>query len=584
MKDELVNFIGLSCTGHDNALCIVDSFGEVVFCEATERYLQNKRSYNSPPDDINRISALIEKYCDPNAALVVSKSWSDETKAKFQRERELFATRFSESKDQSYYFSHYILDFIENTVQNSGPQIDYRCGAGSGRSLAFKNFEHHLTHAAAACYSSPFDQCVCVIVDALGECRTTSVYSFENGLITELSATETEGNLFKSLGMFYGNLCEACGFNSWAGEEWKVMGLAAYGKFDEEIYNCLCSLIKVDGLDLICPESESDMLKELSSFSRKEGQSPLAVADLAYTGQQVFGELMTQLLTNAHGLGISDNLVLGGGCALNSSYNGQALSDTPFKQLHVAPAPGDDGNALGAALLAYHHYSDFTPDHQKTTILSPYLGSTMSADQLEKCKLYSGLPFFIADDSSLISGTASALADGMIVGWVQGQAEFGPRALGNRSLLADPRESSVKDRINSQVKFREEFRPFAPSILAEYGDDYFEDFQLSPYMERTLLFRPEVRSIVPGVVHEDGTGRLQTVTAQINERYYNLLSSFHEITGVPILLNTSFNVMGKPIVHFVEDVLSVFLTSRIDLAVIENTIFAKSENSLKHFQ
>ena len=178
-------------------------------------------------------------------------------------------------------------------------------------------------------------------------------------------------------------------------------------------------------------------------------------------------------------------------------------------------------------------------------------------------------------DEEIIQCAAESLADGKIIGWVQGRAEFGPRALGNRSILADPRYPDMKDKINDSVKFREEFRPFAPSILHEYGDEYFENYQFTPYMERTLNFRPEVRDKVPAVVHENGSGRLQSVTAELNPKYYALISELFRLTGVPIVLNTSLNVMGKPIVHSVEDAISLFYTSGLDALVVEDVFIEK---------
>jgi carbamoyltransferase len=206
---------------------------------------------------------------------------------------------------------------------------------------------------------------------------------------------------------------------------------------------------------------------------------------------------------------------------------------------------------------------------------SPYLGSEMSADTLEKVRQFGPVRQQRLDFDEVCRRTAAALADGKLVGWVQGRAEFGPRALGNRSILADARYPDMKDKINARVKFREAFRPFAPSILDGHGAEYFVDYQDSPYMERTLRFREEVKSTVPAVVHEDGTGRLQTVTEELNPRFHRLIEEFRRITTVPLVLNTSFNVMGKPIIQTVEDALSVFYTSGLDLLVIDDTIIEK---------
>ncbi len=240
--------------------------------------------------------------------------------------------------------------------------------------------------------------------------------------------------------------------------------------------------------------------------------------------------------------------------------------------LHVPMAPGDDGNAIGAALLAWQ--ADH-PERHVPKFRSPYLGSQPNAATLARLQTHGVAPCLIAETpDQLADAVATELAGGAIVGWMQGRAEFGSRALGNRSILADPRPSGIRDRLNASVKFREEFRPFAPSILHEFGPEYFENYTASPYMERTLRWR--AGRAPAGVHHADGTGRLQSVTRDANPLFHTLLSAFHRKTGLPILLNTSFNVMGRPMVHDVEDALGVFYTSDLDLLVIGNTVFRKT--------
>jgi carbamoyltransferase len=208
--------------------------------------------------------------------------------------------------------------------------------------------------------------------------------------------------------------------------------------------------------------------------------------------------------------------------------------------------------------------------------MSPYLGTMIDIPKLEKILGFGGIRFKkAADETAVCREAAELLAEGNIIGWVQGRAEFGPRALGNRSILTDPRPADMKDKINKRVKFREVYRPLAPSILHEFGDEYFEDYQESPYMERTLVFRKEVRDKVPAVVHENGTGRLQTVKAEWNPLYHRLIRSFYEKTGIPLVLNTSFNVMGKPIMHSVEDAITVLYTTGLDYLIIGNYILYK---------
>ena len=597
------NYIGLACTGHDNAIAIINSAGELVFAEASERYLQNKRAINSPPDDMIHIESLINTYCEQGAELIVAKTWSDQSSDTFSKEGALAKQRFEkyiEPEGPKQFLAvnadiyQYVMDLVGNNIRNTGQHLKFRCDTSLQRKVTFIAFDHHLTHAATACYTSPFEEAICVIVDGFGEGASNGIYHYVDGELRTIGVNTMEGNIEKSIGVFYGTLCGLCGFDLWRGEEWKVMGLAPYGKFNPEIHRLLRQRIRVDGLNLECPEQGNEALEALLSYARTPEQSAIDVADLAFTGQQVFCELMTELLSNAGDLGISDNLVLGGGCALNSAYSGKILQQTNFNQLHIFSAPGDDGNAVGAAYLAYRRdYPNAkipskcdgaaSSNPEIPYFQSPYLGSEMSEDTLAKIAKYSGLT--ITEDSmkTISQQTAELLAEGYIVGWVQGRAEFGPRALGNRSILADPRFASMKDKINLRVKFREEFRPFAPSILHEYGDQYFVDYQESPYMERTLYFRDEVKDKIAAVLHEDGTGRLQTVKQEWNPLYFELIENFKEITGVPVLLNTSFNVMGKPIIHSVEDALAVFHTSGLDVLVIGNRMIKKNDDfSFKH--
>ena len=583
------NYIGLACTGHDNALAIVDSRGEVVFAEATERYLQNKRAISALPDDLVRIGKLMNTYCDKGADIVIAKSWSDDALDVLGSEhdemgeyitllesREITpASQFTLERLQDY---RHILDFFKANVEQAGMHIRHVASTGFGvaerRKVEERKYNHHLTHAANACYSSPYQEAAVAIIDGFGEGTSCSFYKYENGKIIDVETPP--GNMRWSLGSLYVNLTGMCGFEHWKGEEWKVMGLAPYGKFNQEIYELLKRYIAIQGLQIICPPGSSVALTKLyDNFSIQPGQHPLDVADLAFTGQFVFEELAAELLQNLYDVVGSDNLVLGGGCALNSTWNGRIVAQTPFKSLHAPSAPADDGNALGAALLAYHEDNPNQPPPETT--MSPYLGSTVTGESLENLKRFSRNEKMLTglSDKEIVRRTAESLADGKIVGWVQGRAEFGPRALGNRSILADPRYPDMKDKINDSVKFREEFRPFAPSILHEYGNEYFENYQFTPYMERTLNFRPEVRDRVPAVVHENGSGRLQSVTAELNPKYYALISELFQITDVPIVLNTSLNVMGKPIVHSVEDAISLFYTSGLDVLVIENVLITK---------
>jgi carbamoyltransferase len=605
------NYVGLACSMHDPALAIVNSRGELVFAEAAERFLQNKMAFNSPPDDFIRTSRLVEAYCEDGADLVVANSWQ----SVWIRRRHQFlaplefcvrlADRFS-SRDG--FFKNYVpsgkrLRFeqmrwavvsLENSVSQATTNlraralldnIDYACrpsGAGAaphshrdgiqteaplkglaGRKVFFTDFDHHLTHAAAACYASPFSEAACAVVDGRGEWRSAAFYVYRNGRLSKIKAPPS----IVSLGLFYGFLCLACGFDPAKGEEWKVMGLSAYGTSHEELYEKLRSPFGVKGLQFVRSgpgRSFAENLSELRAYDR---------ADVAFAGQRVFEELMCELLGNLFRLGVSENLVLAGGCGLNSSCNGLILSRTGFERLFVFSAPADDGNAAGAAWLAFQKdHPDWQPAPEPQ---SPYLGSPMSQAALDRLLTLGRVRNLSRLGPRIHAKTAQLLAEGKIVAWIQGRAEFGPRALGNRSILADPRRPDMKDLINQRVKFREEFRPFAPSILHEHGPDYFEDYQESPYMERTLRFKPSAREKVPAVVHVNGTGRLQTVKRQWNEDFHELITQFHQITGIPLLLNTSLNIMGKPLIHSVEDAVGIFYTTGLDALVIGDVLIEK---------
>lgn len=581
------NYIGLSNTLHDSALAIVDSTGRVRFAEAIERFLQNKRSINCPPDFFQHAAKLVTKYCDDDAELVVAQTWSEHAGDQMARmlddirdnERRLVEL-FGEVPD--YMKTHissreFVCVSQINVINQTGTTLRYELNQRENArylpELDRRQYDHHRTHAAVACYSSPFREGVCAVLDALGEGSSTCCYHYKDGVITKIDGLPNESP--GSLGFFYTFVCIACGFGHLSGEEWKVMGLAAYGRPRKDLYDLFRSLIEVDGLTIRFASGAAllQLSKKIHDIRRKEGESPLAAADIAYAGQQVFTEIYFEFLNNLGKLGISENLIIGGGCALNSSANGQVLEQTNFKALHVFSAPGDDGNALGAAWLAYHE--DNPGAHEVPAFQSPYLGSEMSADTLDKVRDFGPAKQTRLDFAEVCRRTAALIAEGKLIGWVQGRAEYGPRALGNRCILADARHPDMKDKINSRVKFREAFRPFAPSILNEYGPDYFVDYQETPYMERTLRFTDDALQRVPAVVHEDGTGRLQSVKREWNERYYLLIQEFYRLTGVPLVLNTSFNIMGKPIIHTVEDALAVFYTSGLDALVIGDTLIEK---------
>jgi carbamoyltransferase len=580
-------YIGLTSTFHDPAIAIVDDMGEVLFAEATERYLQTKRAMGCPADPIMWSQKLIKKYCDPNAEFHVATSWSNQyvkslNRLNFfgflkqdptNRLNKILFNKIIKTQLPDHNLVWMTKKMLASNIQTSATfERNLRVYFGVEKIKNYQ-FEHHLCHAASGVFASGFNEALCLIVDGMGEKGSVSYYTFENNTIKKQGAHIG----FESLGFFYAFLTYLCDFDPIKGEEWKVMGLSSYGKINQSYYDLLDSILFVDGAKIKF-KSSSEKMKTIFSYIHNDiNASPLTSfekrASLAHTGQLLFTKYVTNLIRSLEGISKTKNLVLAGGCALNSSFNGKIIGNTKFEKLYVPSAPGDDGTSLGAAYLAYK--KDNPKAILSNNLLTPYLGSTINDEDILNFITYSGYQKIKHYPDHVHIETAKMLAQGKLIGWAQGRAEFGPRSLGNRAILADPRSENMKEKINASVKFREEFRPFAPSILDEFGSEYFENYQESPYMERTLLFKKEVYHRVPAVVHIDKTGRLQTVKEEWNQKYHQLLTSFYEITGVPILLNTSFNVMGKPIIHSFNDALNVFFGSGLDALVINDYIIYK---------
>jgi len=578
-------YIGLSVTYHDPALAIIDQNGQVIFAEATERYMQNKRALNCPADPLLYIQELLAKYCPDADEFVIAINW--------KKKRPLYEniisalgclnasglTKVGIKKLRSplkNYQLHHMIASQRNNITSAGLNLMRIITEHYPNCIiSYADFDHHLTHAATACYSSPYTEAACAVIDSFGEKGSIAFYQYKNQKLTCLYESKGTG----SLGFYYMKITELCGFDWLKGEEWKVMGLSSYGKLNLELYELLKSTISVQGFK--CVHNSKNLftsIETLQKFNRKESQSIEQAADLAYTGQYFFSELMSELLQHLQKVTACKNLALGGGCALNSAFNGQIKQRTNFEQVFIPSAPADDGTALGAAWLALHNDKPALSLDTEKKILSPYLGSTISDAAVVSLMQYNRSLDIQYLPNRICNETARLLAEGQLIAWVQGRAEYGPRALGNRSILADPRQAATKDNINQMIKFRESFRPFAPSVLDQYAADFFEDYHQSPYMDKTLKIRESMQQKIAAVCHVDGTGRLQTVKQEWNPRFYNLIDNFYQLTQVPILLNTSFNVMGKPLVHSLNDAISVFLTTGLDALVINDYLIRKTEN------
>jgi carbamoyltransferase len=440
--------------------------------------------------------------------------------------------------------------------------------------------EHHLAHAASAYYCSPWEEALILSLDGTGEWTTTLLARGRGNRIEKLR----EMAYPHSLGVLYGAVTQYLGYRVYQ-DEWKVMGLAALGtpRYAEQVRR----LIRFENgeirLDLRYfnfqyADKQSwfgPRFAELFGPPRRadEAIDSERCADLAASFQLVTEEIGLALVRHLLTLGGGcRRLCMAGGVALNAVLNGRILAESGVEALFVQPAAADNGAALGAALYLHHALGG----ERSPALRDVYLGPEFSEAQVHAALRESGLAFERSPD--IAAAAARLIAGGKVVGWFQGRMEYGPRALGNRSILADPRRAEMKAIVNSKVKFREAFRPFSPAVLAGRAPEYFETHGAAdfPYMTVVQAVRPEKIPLIPAVTHFDGTGRLQTVEETANPRFHALIAELDRLTGVPIVLNTSFNLAGEPIVCTPEDAISTFLNSGLDALAISDYICAKS--------
>jgi carbamoyltransferase len=431
--------------------------------------------------------------------------------------------------------------------------------------------DHHEAHAWSAYGLSGFEDAAVLVVDGHGAWQATSVYEARGGRMTRRGVFAYPN----SLGSFYTAFTHLLGFES-NSDEWKVMGLAAYGT---PTYD-LGDFLELTPMGYrVNPEAlrVSTLGEEVltSRFGpRRNPDEGFSDDDknLAASVQEATEEAMLRLIRSTVQVTGCRDLCLAGGVAMNSKANGKILASGLVDRVFVQPAATDDGTALGAAVAMQHRHR---PELGNPRMEHAYLGPAFDDAAIER----------VLEDSRLQSTrvpnveqvTARLIADGHVVGWFQGRMEFGPRALGNRSILGDPRDERTRDRVNASVKFREEWRPFAPSCLEESASEFFEPDEDSPYMILTFTVRPEKRSVIPAVTHVDDSARVQTVRRDVNPRYWGLINEFGRITGVPVVLNTSFNLRGEPIVCTPQDALRTFFTSGLDFLVLGEFIVAKDD-------
>lgn len=551
-KTILMTILGIACFYHESAAALIKD-GKIIAASAEERFSRVKHDSSFPAKSID--------FCLKEADIQVNKLdyivFYEKPFLKFERNLMTCLRNFPKS-----------LSLFIDSMRNSLTEklwvksiITQKLRVNTEKILFVP---HHLSHAAASFYPSPFQEAAFLTLDGVGEWTTGSWGIASGNKLLPMG----EMRFPNSVGLLYSTFTAFLGFEVNDGE-YKVMGMAGYGKPKhiskvKKLYKQAKDGSITLNLDYFAFYRSSKSMysekfaKEFDGFNK---------FDIAASLQIVLEEVVFNMLNFISQKTGMDNLVYGGGVALNSVLNGQITLKTPFKDVFIFPAAGDDGGAVGAALYVYNHVLG---NKKRYELENVFLGKSGGIGSLEKLGRK-------MTRQRVVEYVAGKLAEGKVVGWLEGSAEFGPRALGGRSILADPRNPKMKDIINSKIKFREEFRPFAAAVLEEYADEYFEKINknLAKYMLGTFKTTPETKKMAPAIVHVDGSSRIQIVYKNYPNSLRKLLESFYKKTMVPILLNTSFNLKGEPIVNSPEDAYNTFENSSLDILVIENRIIEK---------
>ena len=448
------------------------------------------------------------------------------------------------------------------------------------------NVEHHRSHLASAFFASPFEEAALISIDGSGDFTTTMIGIGRGNHIEVLDSVDFP----HSAGLFYTALTQWLGFPHY-GDEYKVMGLAPYGesKYVDQLRDMIHftenGLFQLnlkyfrnpnrgiisygeDHIPVVATLFTEYFESKLGKARQKNEELTQFHKDMAASVQRITEELIFHLLTALHKRTGLKNVCIAGGVAQNSVANGKITRQTPFSNIYIPSAGHDAGISMGAALYVYNQT---LKQPRKPAIWSAYTGSHFSNDEIEAYLQSRNIQYKKLNDEELYDYVANRLVNAGVIGWFSGRSEFGPRALGGRSILADPRRTDAKDLLNAKIKRRESFRPFAPSILKEYVDEYFTVNDVVPFMEKVFPIKEEKKALIPAVTHADGTGRLQSVDASVSPRYYALIEQFRKKTGIPVLLNTSFNE-NEPIVNSPAEALDCFLRTQMDMLVMENII------------
>jgi len=563
--------LGISCYYHDSSAAILKD-GKVIAAVEEERFSRKKFDDDFPKQAINwclKESGISSKNLD-------SVAFYDKPVLKFER---LLDNYIAVAPRGLYSF----LDVIPKWLHK-------RLWVKDEISKYLKDFngeiifpEHHMSHAAHAFFSSPFDEAAILTVDGVGEWTTASFGTAHDRTIKLTNDIRWP----HSVGLFYSAFTYFLGFKVNEGE-YKLMGLSAYGKpkyYDLIMENLVD--VKNDGsihLNMKYFSFTYDKVMTNQKFSdlfgippRKEDSKAGQIHyDIAASAQLVLEDILLKMVNHVHKKTGMTNLCFGGGVALNGVANYRILKEGPFENLHIPPSPGDGGSAVGCAQYLYYCHNKnkrMIEDNAERIKNNIFVGPSHSNDEIKSFLDINKIEYKFLETNSLLQTVAKLIVEGNVVGWYQGKMEWGPRALGNRSIIADPRNAKMKDILNEKIKHRESFRPFAPCILEEYTSEYFDVDVSSPYM---LLVAPVKKpEKIPAVTHVDGTARLQTVSKDINLLFYNLITEFYKITGVPVLINTSMNVRGEPIVDTPEQAYNMIVKTDMDYIVMGDYIIKK---------
>lgn len=587
-----MNILGISAFYHDSAACLLRD-GELVAAAQEERFSRKKHDHRFPKAAVEAcLKAGGLTVDDIDHVVFYEKPFS-----KFAR---ILDTHLAFAPRGLKAFMMAIPSWITEKLWIPGLVEE---ALGTQRPLLFA--DHHESHAASAFFPSPFDRAAVLTIDGVGEWATSSYGVGEGNRVT----LHREMHFPHSLGLLYSAATYFTGFKVNSGE-YKVMGLAPYGepRFVKQIKEHLIDL-REDGSFSMNQEyfnycagltMTSTKIEELFGGPPRAPESRLTQRemDLARSVQEVTEEIVLKMAAHVRKETGESKLCLAGGVALNCVANGKLLRSGIFDDIWIQPAAGDSGGALGAAYIGWHHYHDkpAQPKQGRDRMKGSYLGTAYSNDEIGAFLTAQRVPAEFLDDDALATRVAALLAEGMVVGWFQGRMEFGPRALGGRSILGDPRSPEMQKKMNLKIKFRESFRPFAPSVLAEKVGEWFELEGGSPYMLIVAPVREEVRrkmsaeeealwgidklnvprSSVPAITHVDYSARIQTVREEVHPAYHRLLSKFNELTGCPMLVNTSFNVRGEPIVESPMDAYRCFMRTEMDALVLGGYLLLKT--------